>query len=227
MNLQYDKNYIASLIDHTLLKPTATKQDIVKLCEEAKKYGFFAVCVNPMYVSFCKSLLRDTSVKVCTVIGFPLGATTTAVKVFESKEAIDNGADEIDMVINVSALRSKDYNYVLEDISAVREVTKGKILKVIIETAYLNEEEKIKACKLAKEAKADFVKTSTGFAPTGATVEDVSLMRKIVGPDMGVKASGGIRTIEDVLKMIKAGANRIGTSSSVEIIKGKEGSSKY
>jgi len=227
MNLQYNKNYIASLIDHTLLKPTATKQDIVKLCEEAKKYGFFAVCVNPMYVSFCKSLLRDTSVKVCTVIGFPLGATTTAVKVFESKEAIDNGADEIDMVINVSALRSKDYNYVLEDISAVREVTKGKILKVIIETAYLNEEEKIKACKLAKEAKADFVKTSTGFAPTGATVEDVSLMRKIVGPDMGVKASGGIRTIEDVLKMIKAGANRIGTSSSVEIIKGKEGSSKY
>lgn len=227
MNLQYDKNYIASLIDHTLLKPTATKQDIVKLCEEAKKYGFFAVCVNPMYVSFCKSLLRDTSVKVCTVIGFPLGATTTAVKVFESKEAIDNGADEIDMVINVSALRSKDYNYVLEDISAVREVTKGKILKVIIETAYLNEEEKIKACELAKEAKADFVKTSTGFAPTGATVEDVSLMRKIVGLDMGVKASGGIRTIEDVLKMIKAGANRIGTSSSVEIIEGKEGSSKY
>jgi deoxyribose-phosphate aldolase len=227
MNLQYDKNYIASLIDHTLLKPTTTKQDIVKLCEEAKKYGFFAVCVNPMYVSFCKSLLRDTSVKVCTVIGFPLGATTTAVKVFESKEAIDNGADEIDMVINVSALRSKDYNYVLEDISSVREVTKGKILKVIIETAYLNEEEKIKACELAKEAKADFVKTSTGFAPTGATVEDVSLMRKIVGLDMGVKASGGIRTIEDVLKMIKAGANRIGTSSSVEIIEGKEGSSKY
>jgi deoxyribose-phosphate aldolase len=227
MNLQYDKNYIASIIDHTLLKPTATKQDIVKLCEEAKKYGFFAVCVNPMYVSFCKSLLRDTRVKVCTVIGFPLGATTTAVKVFESKEAIDNGADEIDMVINVSALRSKDYNYVLEDISAVREVTKGKILKVIIETAYLNEEEKIKACELAKEANADFVKTSTGFAPTGATVEDVSLMRKIVGLDMGVKASGGIRTIEDVLKMIKAGANRIGTSSSVEIIEGKEGSSKY
>ncbi len=227
MNLQYDKNYIASLIDHTLLKPTATKQDIVKLCEEAKKYGFFAVCVNPMYVSFCKSLLRDTSVKVCTVIGFPLGATTTAVKVFESKEAIDNGADEIDMVINVSALRSKDYNYVLEDISAVREVTKGKILKVIIETAYLNEEEKIKACELAKEAKADFVKTSTGFAPTGATAEDVSLMRKIVGLEMGVKASGGIRTIKDVLKMIKAGANRIGTSSSVEIIEGKEGSSKY
>ena len=227
MNLQYDKNYISSLIDHTLLKPTATKQDIVKLCEEAKKYGFFAVCVNPMYVSFCKSLLRDTSVKVCTVIGFPLGATTTAVKVFESKEAIDNGADEIDMVINVSALRSKDYNYVLEDISAVREVTKGKILKVIIETAYLNEEEKIKACELAKEAKADFVKTSTGFAPTGATAEDVSLMRKIVGLEMGVKASGGIRTIKDVLKMIKAGANRIGTSSSVEIIEGKEGSSKY
>jgi deoxyribose-phosphate aldolase len=227
MNLQYDKNYIASLIDHTLLKPTATKQDIVKLCEEAKKYGFFAVCVNPMYVSFCKSLLRDTSVKVCTVVGFPLGATTTAVKVFESKEAIDNGADEIDMVINVSALRSKDYNYVLEDISAVREVTKGKILKVIIETAYLNEEEKIKACELAKEAKADFVKTSTGFAPTGATVEDVSLMRKIVGLEMGVKASGGIRTIKDVLKMIKAGANRIGTSSSVEIIEGKEDSSKY
>jgi len=180
-----------------------------------------------MYVSFCKSLLRDTSVKVCTVIGFPLGATTTAVKVFESKEAIDNGADEIDMVINVSALRSKDYNYVLEDISAVREVTKGKILKVIIETAYLNEEEKIKACELAKEAKADFVKTSTGFAPTGATAEDVSLMRKIVGLEMGVKASGGIRTIKDVLKMIKAGANRIGTSSSVEIIEGKEGSSKY
>ncbi len=225
--MQYDKNYIASLIDHTLLKPQATKQDIIKLCEEAKKYGFFSVCVNPMYVNFCKDLLKDTKVKVCTVVGFPLGATTTAVKVFESEEAISSGADEIDMVINISALKSKDYNYVFEDIKAVREATKGKVLKVIIETAYLNEEEKIKACELTKEAKADFVKTSTGFAPSGATVEDVSLMRKIVGNKMGVKASGGIRTIEDVLKMIEAGANRIGTSSSVEIIEGKLSNSKY
>lgn len=227
-NLQsYDKRYIASLIDHTLLKPNATRNDIIKLCDEAKKYQFWSVCVNPCFVKFSKELLKETNVKICTVVGFPLGATTTSVKVYESKDAINNGADEIDMVININAVKSKEYNFVFDDIFAVREATKNKILKVIIETAYLTKDEKIKVCELAKEANVDFVKTSTGFAPYGATVEDVALMKSIVGEKIGVKASGGIRTLKDVILMIEAGANRIGTSSSVDIIEGKESNEKY
>ncbi len=218
---------VAALIDHTLLKPNATQEEIVKLCEEAKKYNFASVCVNPTYVSLCKQLLKDTPVKVCTVVGFPLGATTPTVKAIEAKEAIANGADEIDMVINISALKSGNYQLVLDDIKAVREATRGKILKVIIETAYLTKEEKIKACELAKQAGADFVKTSTGFGPSGATAEDVALMRSVVGPKMGVKASGGIRTLADAKKMIQAGATRIGASASVAIVKGETTTSKY
>ncbi len=218
---------IASLIEHTLLRANATQEEIVKLCEEAKKYGFASVCVNPIYVSLCKQLLKGTDVKVCTVIGFPLGATTTTVKVIEAKEAIANGADEVDMVINIGALKSGNYQLVLDDIKAVREATRGKILKVIIETAYLTKEEKIKACELAKQAGADFVKTSTGFAPTGATVEDVALMKSVVGPTIGVKASGGIRTLEDAIKMVKAGATRIGTSTSLAIVKEGQAKTEY
>jgi len=219
---------IAHLIDHTQLKAIATQKDITKLCQEAIKYGFAAVCVNPGYVSLSGKLLYGSSVKVCTVIGFPLGATTSAVKSFEARNAIENGADEIDMVINIGALKDKRYLLVLEDIKAVRESTKGKVLKVIIETVYLTRDEKIKACQLSKEAGADFVKTSTGFgvsgaangSPVGATVEDVKLMRATVGPDMGIKASGGIRSRETAVSMIEAGATRIGTSAAVAIVLG-------
>jgi len=218
---------LAKYIDHTLLKPSATKEDIKRLCEEAKKYGFASVCVNPSWVSYCKKLLQGSDVKVCTVIGFPLGATTPTVKAMEAREAIMNGADEVDMVINVGALKSGDYQLVLDDIKAVREATKGKILKVIIETALLTDVEKVKACQLAKMAGADFVKTSTGFGPGGAKVSDVALMREVVGPSMGVKASGGIRTKEQAEEMISAGATRIGASASVQIIKGGEGKTDY
>ncbi len=224
---QYDKKYIASLIDHTLLKPNAKRSDIKKLCDEAKKYNFWSVCVNPCFVKFCKELLKDTEVKVCTVVGFPLGATTTSVKVYEAKEAISNGADEIDMVININAMKSAEYDFVFEDIFAVREATKDKVLKVIIETAYLTKEEKIKVCELAGKADVDFVKTSTGFASYGATVEDVALMKSIVKEDIGVKASGGIRTLKDVISMLEAGANRIGTSSSVDIMEDRESTERY
>lgn len=224
---KYDRNFIASIIDHTLLKPNATKNDIIKLCEEAKKYRFFSVCVNPWYVKFVSKLLENTKIKVSTVVGFPLGANTTEVKVFEAKKALEDGADEIDMVINITALKSSEYDLVLKDIEAVRDITTGKVLKVIIETAYLTTEEKIKVCELAKEAKVDFVKTSTGFAPSGATVEDVTLVKKIVGDGIGVKASGGIRTLQDVINMLEAGATRIGTSSSVEIIEEKQLDTNY
>ncbi|MCS7184888.1 MAG: deoxyribose-phosphate aldolase [bacterium] len=212
-----------SIIDHTLLKPNATQEDIKRLCEEAKKYRFASVCVNPHYVSLAHELLKGTGVRVTTVVGFPLGATTTSTKVQEAKEAIANGADEIDMVINISALKSGDDKTVLEDIKAVRKATEGHILKVIIETSLLTKEEKIRACLLAKEAGADFVKTSTGFSGGGATVEDVMLMREVVGKDIGVKASGGIRDIHTARKMVAAGATRLGTSASVEIIKGGVG----
>ncbi|MFQ3579368.1 MAG: deoxyribose-phosphate aldolase [Bacteroidales bacterium] len=218
---------IAPLIDHTLLKANATQEEIVKLCEEAKKYGFASVCVNPAYVNLCKQLLGNSQVKVCTVIGFPLGATTPTVKAIETKESIANGADEIDMVINIGALKSGNYQLVFDDIKSVRDASKGKILKVIIETAYLTKEEKIKACELAKEAGADFVKTSTGFGPSGATAEDIALMRSVVGPKLGVKASGGIRSLGDALKMVQAGATRIGASASVAIVKGDVGKGKY
>lgn len=220
--------HLASYIDHTLLKANATQEEIGKLCEEAKKYKFVSVCVNPAYVPLCAQLLRGSGVKVCTVVGFPLGATTPTVKAIESRDAIANGADEIDMVINVGALKSGNYQLVLDDIKAVREATRGKILKVILETAYLTRDEKIKACQLSKEAGADFVKTSTGFGPSGATVEDIKLMRETVGPVMGVKASGGIRSTDDAAKMVAAGATRIGASASVAIVTGKDaGKGKY
>ncbi|HZK33080.1 MAG TPA: deoxyribose-phosphate aldolase [Tissierellaceae bacterium] len=211
---------ILSFIDHTILKPEATKEMVKSICEEAIEYGFAAVCVNPFYVKYCKELLKGTNIKVATVIGFPLGANTSDVKAFETKNAIDNGAEEVDMVINIGALKSKDYSVVKEDIKSVVEVAKGKALvKLIIETSLLNREEKIKACELAMEAGADFVKTSTGFSTGGATVEDVKLMKEVVGDKLGIKASGGIRDLKTANKMIEAGASRLGASSGVKIAK--------
>ncbi|WP_456394366.1 deoxyribose-phosphate aldolase [Thermococcus sp.] len=216
------KRNIAGYIDHTNLKAYATGEDIIKLCREAMEYGFYAVCVNPYRVKLAKETLKGSGVKVATVIGFPLGATPTEVKVFEARKALEDGADELDMVINIGALKDKDYDYVRNDIAEVVKVAheKNAKVKVIIETCYLTEEEKVKACELAKEAGADFVKTSTGFGTGGATVEDVRLMRKVVGEEMGVKAAGGIRTYEQALAMIEAGATRLGTSSGVKIVEG-------
>ena len=205
-------------IDHTLLKANATDEGIKKLCEEAKTYDFASVCVNPGYVRMCKELLEGTDVKVCTVIGFPLGATSTESKVFETKQAVKDGATEIDMVINVSRLQAGDDDYTLNEIRKIRRACKGLTLKVIIETCLLTDEEKVRVCKIAKKAKADFVKTSTGFSTGGATVEDVKLMRKTVGKKMHVKASGGIRDAKTFLDMIKAGADRIGASAGVQIM---------
>lgn len=206
-------------MDHTLLKPEATKQQIEKLCKEAKEYGFYSVCVNPIWVKEAAQQLKNSNVKVCTVIGFPLGATTPGVKAFEAKNAIDNGASEVDMVIAIGKLKAGEYTAVQEDIGAVVNAAKGKALvKVIIETCLLTEAEKVKACQLAVQAGADYVKTSTGFSTAGAKVEDIRLMRKTVGEDIGVKASGGIRDKETALKMIEAGASRIGASSSVAIV---------
>lgn len=212
---------IAKLIDHTLLKSSATRADILLLCQEAKKYGFCSVCVNPFWVSYAKENLQESDVKVCTVIGFPLGANTTEVKVFETQNAIANGADEIDMVINVGALKNKEYEFVLQDIKSVREACQGHILKVIIETSQLTDEEKVKACELIAQAKADFVKTSTGFVGSGATTQDVALLKKSIPTSMQVKASGGVRTKEDFQAMVDAGATRIGASSGVKIVEGK------
>jgi len=218
---------IAAYIDHTLLKPDATLEEIENLVNEAKRYRFASVCVNPTWVSYCANLLAGTDVKVCTVIGFPLGATTPEVKRLETVNAIENGAQEVDMVINIGALKSGKYDLVKSDIEGVVEAAKGKALvKVIIETSLLTDKEKIQACKLAKEAGADFVKTSTGFSSGGATVEDVELMRSTVGPDMGVKASGGVRTYEDAKKMLAAGATRIGTSSGVKIVEEEKAQKK-
>ena len=210
-------NY-AKYIDHTILKPEATEEQVITLCNEAKEYGFASVCVNPYYVSLCARLLENTDVKVCTVIGFPLGANTAEVKGFETKNAVANGATEIDMVINVGALKDKKYDVVFNDIKTVVDNAKGNLVKVILETCLLTPEEIVKASELSKEAGADFVKTSTGFNKYGARVEDVALMRKTVGPDIGVKASGGVRTREDMLKMIEAGANRIGASAGKTLI---------
>lgn len=210
---------LAKYIDHTLLKAEVTKDELNKLCEEAKKYVFASVCVNPANVKFCADSLKNYPVKITAVIGFPLGATTTAVKVFEAKEAIANGADEIDMVINIGELKTENYTFVERDIRSVKEAIGGHILKVIIETALLSDKEKIAACVLAKAAAADYVKTSTGFAKSGATVDDVMLMRQVVGPEMGIKAAGGIHDYETAKKMLKAGATRIGASASVQIIK--------
>lgn len=210
---------ISKMIDHTLLKPDATSDEIIKLCNEAVEYGFYSVCINPGYVKLAKDKLKGTDVKIATVIGFPLGSTTLEVKAFEARESIKNGADELDMVINIGTLKGKEYDLVEKEIAAVVNEANGKALvKVIIETCLLNKEEKIKACEIAKKANADFVKTSTGFSTGGATVEDVQLMRKVVGKSMGVKASGGIRDYDTAIKMINAGANRIGASASVKIV---------
>lgn len=213
---------LAALIDHTLLKPDATVREIETLCAEALKYSFASVCINPGYVPLCARLCRESEVKVCTVIGFPLGATSTASKAFETGQAIRDGAREVDMVINVGMLRSGDHAYVEADIAAVTAAARRAhvLSKVIIETGLLSDEEKIKACVLAKRAGADFVKTSTGFAKGGATAGDVALMRRVVGSAMGVKASGGVRSREDALAMVASGADRIGASASVKIVSG-------
>ena len=210
-------NY-SKFIDHTNLKQDASINDIKTLCEEAIKFDFMSVCINPCFVKYAHDVLLDSEVKVCTVIGFPLGANTTKTKIYETKQALKDGADEIDMVINVSALKDKKYDYVKNEISKIKKVCKNKILKVILETCLLTDEEIVKACELSLEAKADFVKTSTGFSKGGATVEAVALMRKTVGDKCGVKASGGVKTIEDMQKMIDAGASRIGTSSGVKLL---------
>lgn len=211
---------IASMIDHTLLKPDATADQIAQLCYEARKYKFASVCINPTHVKLCAELLEGTQVKVCTVIGFPLGASAPEVKAFEAQTAIKDGATEIDMVINIGAVKARDLTLVARDIHEVVKVghAAGAIVKVIIETALLNEEEKITACLLSKEAGADFVKTSTGFSGGGATVEDINLMRRVVGPTMGIKASGGVRDFEDAKNMVKAGATRLGASAGVKIV---------
>jgi deoxyribose-phosphate aldolase len=219
---------VASMIDHTLLKADATHQQIETLCQEAKEHKFFSVCINPTWVSTARDLLRGSGVKVCTVIGFPLGATTPETKAFETKNAIENGADEVDMVINIGALKDKNDELVEKDIKAVVEAAKGKALtKVIIETSLLTREEKIRACEIAVKAGTDFVKTSTGFSTGGATVEDIKLMRETVGPDIGVKASGGVRNTADTEKMIQAGATRIGASAGVAILRGLTVTSDY
>ncbi|MGI6777130.1 MAG: deoxyribose-phosphate aldolase [Acetivibrionales bacterium] len=215
-NREYSK-----YIDHTVLKPDTSRKTIERFCNEAKEYGFASVCVNPTHVRYCAELLRGSGVKVCTVIGFPLGANTPFVKAAEVRDAIANGAQEVDMVINIGALKDGDYDLVSKDIKAVVDAAaKQALVKVIIETGLLSDEEKVKACLLAKNAGADFVKTCTGMAPGAATPEDISLMKKTVGPDVQVKGSTGIKTREDADRLIKAGATRLGTSSGIAIVKG-------
>jgi deoxyribose-phosphate aldolase len=218
---------LASYIDHTLLSSTATNEDIKKICSEAKDYGFATVCINPGNISLAATELSGSSVKICTVIGFPLGASTTKMKAFETRDALDNGAQEIDMVINIGKLKSKDYQYVLADIEEVVKTAAPNIVKVIIETSLLNQEEKIIACSLAKVAGAHFVKTSTGFSGGGALIKDVELMKKVVGPEVEVKASGGIRSRKDAEKMIEAGATRLGTSGGPSLIEGQKTKKGY
>ncbi|WP_330502412.1 deoxyribose-phosphate aldolase [Peribacillus frigoritolerans] len=216
------------LIDHTLLKPEIKKEDIIKLCEEAKEFGFASICVNPTWVAKSAEILQDTDIKVCTVIGFPLGANTPETKAFETKNALENGATEIDMVINIGALKDKNDELVEHDIrSVVEAVNKKTIVKVIIESCLLTDEEKVRACEISVKAGADYVKTSTGFSLHGATVEDVDLMRRSVGPNIGVKASGGVRNLQDIEAMVKAGATRIGSSSGVQIFTGKVATPDY
>jgi len=221
------KKEVGGYIDHTLLNPDVTREDIVQLCEEAKQHGFASVCINPSWVTLCDELLQGTDVKVCTVIGFPLGATTTSTKVQEAKEAIANGADEVDMVINVGALKEGDYEYVKKDIEAVKKAVGDRVLKVILETGLLSDRQKARASRLSKEAGADFVKTSTGFGPGGANMNDIALMRRAVGSDLGVKASGGVHNFEEAMDMISAGANRIGASAGVSIVSGEVSDSDY
>ncbi|UFT97822.1 deoxyribose-phosphate aldolase [Radiobacillus kanasensis] len=223
-----EKNQLAKMIDHTALKPDTNKSDIDKLVSEAKEYQFASVCVNPYWVEYCAKELKDSGVKVCTVIGFPLGATTTETKVFETIQAIKNGATEVDMVINVGAVKNGEWDFVEKDIQSVVSAANGKALsKVILETALLTDDEKKKACEISKKSGADFVKTSTGFSGGGATVEDIRLMRETVGPDMGVKASGGVRDRKTTDAMIEAGATRIGASAGVAIVEGGSSDSDY
>ena len=205
-------------IDHTLLKPEATKAQITKLCQEARQYDFASVCVNTCYVPLAKELLAGSDVKVCCVVGFPLGAMDTVSKAFEAKTAVANGAQEVDMVINIGALKDKDYDYVTKDITAVVEASKPAIVKVIIEACLLTDEEKVEACKCSMNAKAEFVKTSTGFSTHGATPEDVALMKKTVGNVCKVKAAGGVRSYDDAMKMIEAGADRLGCSAGIKVM---------
>ncbi|WP_291632372.1 deoxyribose-phosphate aldolase [Clostridium sp.] len=219
---------IEQYIDHTLLKQQASEEQIIKVCVEAKEYGFASVCANAYYAPLVRKQLEGTNVKTCIVVGFPLGATTKEVKAFEAKQAIENGAEEIDMVVNVGAIKSNKYDVVKDEIEAVVAASKGKaIVKVIIETCLLTDAEKVRVCKIAKEASADFVKTSTGFSTGGATVQDVKLMRETVGPDMGVKAAGAVRTAEDAKAVIEAGASRIGASSSIAIVNGIKDSNSH
>ena len=223
-----NKKDLARMIDHTSLKPEVTEKEIEVLCKEALEYNFASVCVNPAMVAKAANILKDSDVKVCTVIGFPLGATTTEVKAFETEDVIKKGATEVDMVINVGKLKEGNLEYVKNDIEAVVNAAKGKALtKVIIETCLLTDEEKVTACKLSKEAGADFVKTSTGFSTGGATAADIKLMRETVGPDIGVKASGGVRSLEDAMTMIENGATRIGASASIAICEGTKSNSTY
>lgn len=205
-------------IDHTLLKPEATKEQITKLCQEARQYDFASVCVNTCYVPLAKQLLAGSDVKVCCVVGFPLGAMDTVSKAFEAKTAVENGAQEVDMVINIGVLKDKDYDYVTKDIAAVVEASKPAIVKVIIEACLLTDEEKVEACKCSMNAKAEFVKTSTGFSTHGATPEDVALMKKTVGDICKVKAAGGVRSYDDAMKMIEAGADRLGCSAGIKVM---------
>lgn len=218
---------IAARIDHTLLKPDSTSDQVRELCREAREHNFASVCINPTFVSLAAELLRNSPVKVCTVVGFPLGATTTFTKVVETKEAVANGADEIDMVINIGALKNGEDHLVEEDMRAVVQAASGRITKAIFETALLSDDEVIRASRMAKRAGLDYVKTSTGFGPGGATTHHVALMRKTVGRSMGVKASGGVRDLEGAREMIAAGATRIGASASVKIVSGERGSEGY
>ena len=220
---------LAGMIDHTLLKPDATSSEITQLCEEAIQNNFASVCVNPCYVDACSNLIKSSNVKVCTVIGFPLGATTTQSKFFEAEEAVKNGAEELDMVLNIGKLKDKDYQFVFDDLKSMADLSKTHLCvsKVILETCLLSDEEKVIACLLAKEAGLNFVKTSTGFSKSGATVHDVALMKFVVGDKFQVKASGGIRSYEDAIEMINAGATRLGASAGVKIIAGQKSESSY
>lgn len=218
---------INKLIDHTLLKATATEEDVKQICQEAIKYDFMSVCINPSYVAYAKELLQDSNILVCTVIGFPLGANTIAVKQAETMDAITNGADEIDMVINIGQAKAHNFDYIQEEIKAVVQAAQNRTVKVIIETCYLTDEEKIAICQAASTAGAHFVKTSTGFGSGGATVEDVKLMREVIPSEMSVKASGGIRSLSDLEKMVAAGANRIGASSGVAIMNNQKSTENY
>ena len=224
LGIQHVDGDIAGLIDHTLLKPDATQAQIAQLCHEARQYSFAAVCVNPTHVKLCADLLKGSDVAVCTVVGFPLGATPPEVKAYEAQQAIDDGATEVDMVINIGALKGGEFDLVERDIAMVTRTSHngGAVCKVIIEAALLTEQEKTKACELAKKVGADYVKTSTGFGPGGATVADVTLMRRVVGPGMGVKAAGGIRSFADAKGMVEAGATRIGASAGVRILQEAE-----